>query len=142
MVCYSVTMRITREGDYGIRSVLYLARQPFKKVSFVNEISEDYKIPRSFLAKILQKLVKARIVRSYRGVKGGFSLARSPREISVLDVLEAIEGKLSVNLCIADKKKCNFSRNCPVHFVWQTVQSRVTDALKKSNFDELAKQKG
>ena len=142
MVCYSGNMRITREGDYGIRSVLYLARQPFKKVSFVNEISEDYKIPRSFLAKILQKLVKAKIVRSYRGVKGGFSLARSPREISVLDVLEAIEGRLSVNLCIADKKKCSFSRNCPVHSVWQTVQSRVTDVLKKSNFDELAKQKG
>ena len=73
-------MQITREGDYGIRSVLYLARQPFKKISFVNEISEEYKIPRSFLAKILQKLVKAKIVRSYRGVKGGFSLAKQAKE--------------------------------------------------------------
>ena len=84
-------MQITREGDYGIRSVLYLARQPFSKVSFVNEISEEYKIPRSFLAKILQKLVKAKIVRSYRGVKGGFSLAKPAREITALDVLAAIE---------------------------------------------------
>ncbi len=134
-------MRITREGDYGIRSVLYLARQPFKKVSFVNEISEDYKIPRSFLAKILQKLVKAKVVRSYRGVKGGFSLAKPPREISILEVLEAVEGKLQVNLCIADRKKCGFSKHCPVSSVWQTVQSRVVDVLKKSNFEELAKQK-
>lgn len=134
-------MHITREGDYGIRSVLYLARQPFKKVSFVNEISEDYKIPRSFLAKILQKLVKAKIVRSYRGVKGGFSLARHPKEISVLDVLEAVEGKLYVNICLMDKKKCGFSKHCPVQQVWNTVQIRVVDALKKSTFEELSKQK-
>jgi len=134
-------MQITREGDYGIRSVLYLSRQPFKKVSFVNEISEEYKIPRSFLAKILQKLVKAKIVRSYRGVKGGFSLAKQARDISALDVLEAIEGKLAINLCLIDKKKCNFSKHCPTYFLWVNVQSKVADALKKTNFEDLARQK-
>ena len=134
-------MQLTREGDYGIRSVLYLARQPYKKISFVTEISEQYKIPRSFLAKILQKLVKAKIVRSYRGVKGGFSLARQAKDISVLDVLEAIEGKMAMNLCLSDKKKCDFSRNCPVHSVWANVQSKIIEILKKSNFEELSHQK-
>ena len=134
-------MRITREGDYGIRSVLYLARQPYKKISFVHEISDDYKIPRSFLAKILQKLVKAKIVRSYRGVKGGFSLARVPKEVSMLDVLEAIEGKMSLNLCVPDKKHCSFSRNCPTHFVWVNVQNKIVEVLKRTTFDDLAKQK-
>jgi len=134
-------MQVTREGDYGIRSVLYLARQPYKKVSFVNEISEEYKIPRSFLAKILQKLVKAKIVRSYRGVKGGFSLSRPAKEITALDVLEAIEGKLSLNICLLDKRKCSFSKHCPTHSLWANVQSKVVDTLKKTNFDELAKQK-
>ena len=134
-------MQVTREGDYGIRSVLYLARQPLKKVSFVNEISEEYKIPRSFLAKILQKLVRAKIVRSYRGVKGGFSLAKQAHDITVLDVLEAIQGKLSLNICIADKKKCSFSKHCPTYFLWVNVQSKITDLLKKSNFEDLAKQK-
>jgi Rrf2 family protein len=134
-------MQITREGDYGIRSVLYLSRQPFKKISFVNEISEEYKIPRSFLAKILQKLVKAKLVRSYRGVKGGFSLAKQARDISMLDVVEAIEGKIYLNLCLMDKKKCNFSRNCPVNPVWAAIQVRFTDMLKKMNFEELARQK-
>lgn len=135
-------MQITREGDYGIRSILFLARQPFKKVSFVNEISEEYKIPRSFLAKILQKLVKAKIVRSYRGVKGGFSLAKPARDISMMDVLEAIEGKLYLNICLMDKKQCDFSKNCPVHGVWAIAQAKVADILKKANFDDLAKQKG
>ncbi len=134
-------MQLTREADYGIRSVLYLSRQPYKKVSFVNEISEEYKIPRSLLAKILQKLVKAKIVRSYRGVKGGFSLARQAREITVLDVLEAIEGKLALNICVSEKKKCTFSKHCPSHILWMNVQSRVVDALKKANFDDLSRQK-
>jgi Rrf2 family transcriptional regulator, iron-sulfur cluster assembly transcription factor len=134
-------MQITRQGDYGIRSVLYLARQPFKKISFVTEISEEYKIPRSFLAKILQKLVKARIVRSYRGVKGGFSLAKQSRDITLLEVLEAIEGKMCINVCLADKKKCGFSKNCPVSSVWATAQAKFTDTLKKTNFEDLARQK-
>jgi Rrf2 family protein len=134
-------MQLTREADYGIRSVLYLARQPFKKISFVTEIAEEYKIPRSFLAKILQKLVKAKIVRSYRGVKGGFSLARPAKDISVLDALEAVEGRLALNLCVADKKKCDFSRHCPIHHVWMTAQAKVVDVLKKSTFDELARHK-
>lgn len=134
-------MQITREGDYGIRSVLYLARQPFKKVSFVNEISEEYKIPRSFLAKILQKLVKAKIVRSYRGVKGGFSLARPAKEITVLDVLQAIEGKLSLNICVVDRKRCGFSKNCPVHTVWLNAQAKVVDTLRKATFEDLARVK-
>ncbi len=134
-------MQITREGDYGIRSVLYLARQPFKKISYVNEISEEYKIPRSFLAKILQKLVKAKIVRSYRGVKGGFSLARQARDISMFDVVEAIEGKLQLNICVTDKKKCLFSKHCSSHSVWVTAQSKVIEVLKKANFEDLARQK-
>src|SRR5512133_1779518 len=134
-------MQLTREGDYGIRSVLYLARQPYKKISFVTEISDEYKIPRSFLAKILQKLVRAKLVRSYRGVKGGFSLARQSRDISMLDVIEAVEGKMCLNICLQDKKKCGFSKSCPVNPVWATVQARLSDMLKKMNFEELAKQK-
>ncbi len=134
-------MQVTRQGDYGIRSVLFLARQPFKKISFVTEISDEYKIPRSFLAKILQKLVKAKIVRSYRGVKGGFSLARQARDISLLDVLEAIEGKVCMNICLHERKRCNFSKHCPVSHVWALAQSRFTDVLKKTNFEELARQK-
>ncbi len=134
-------MQLTREGDYGIRSVLFLARQPYKKISFVTEIAEEYKIPRSFLAKILQKLVKAKLVRSYRGVKGGFSLARPAKEISMLDVMQAIEGKLALNICLNDRKKCDFSRHCPVHQVWGKAQAKVVEVLQRSNFEEIARQK-
>ncbi len=134
-------MQITREGDYGIRSVLYLSRQPFKKISYVNEISDAYKIPRSFLAKILQKLVKAKIVRSYRGVKGGFSLAKQAKDISMMDVLEAIEGRLYLNICLEDKKNCDFSKHCPVTYVWTSIQAKITELLEKANFEDMARHK-
>ena len=133
-------MQVTREGDYAVRSVLYLARKPFKEVSFVNDMSEECKVPRSFLAKILQKLVKAKIVRSYRGMRGGFSLAKPSREVSVLEVLEAIEGKFALNSCVCDKKKCAISKNCPTHPLWVNAQSKLVDLFKKSNFEDLAKQ--
>jgi len=74
-------------------------------------------------------------------VKGGFSLARQARDIAVLEVLEAIEGKLSLNICTADKKKCSFSKQCPTHVLWFNVQSKVSDMLKKANFEDLARQK-
>lgn len=134
-------MQLTREGDYGVRSVLYLARQPYKKISFVSEIADTYNIPRSFLAKILQKLVKAGIAKSYRGVKGGFSLARPPKDICVFDVMQAVEGKLAMNLCLTDRKKCDFTKQCPVHHVWAQAQAKFVEVLKKANFDELARHK-
>ncbi len=132
-------MQITRQGDYAVRSVLYLSRQPFKTISFVAQIAEEYKIPRSFLAKILQKLTKAKIVKSYRGVKGGFSLAKQPKEISLLDVIEAIEGKISLNICLKDKKSCELSKHCPVSPIWAAVQNRFTDVLKNTTFADLAR---
>jgi len=56
-------------------------------------------------------------------------------------VLEAIEGKLALNVCLVDKKKCTFSKHCPTHFLWNNVQAKVVDTLKKANFDDLARQK-
>jgi len=56
-------------------------------------------------------------------------------------VLNAIEGKLAINLCLVDKKKCNFSKHCPTYFLWANVQSKIVETLKKTNFEDLAKQK-
>jgi len=133
-------MHVTREGDYGVRSVLYLSRLPFKTVGFINDIALEYKIPKSFLAKILQKLVKAKIVRSYRGVRGGFSLTKHARDITVLEVLEAIEGKLAINMCVVDKKHYGFSKQCPASKLWCRVQTRLTEMLQRTSFEDLHKQ--
>ncbi|MBI5076469.1 MAG: Rrf2 family transcriptional regulator [Nitrospirae bacterium] len=130
-------MQITRETDYAMRCVLYLSGQP-DKVVMVDEISREMATPKSFLAKILQKLVKADVVRSFRGVKGGFQLSREPRDINLLDVIEAIEGVVALNACAVDSSVCSFSGTCGVHTVWVTLRAEVNELMKKHNFADIA----
>ena len=131
-------MRITRQTDYAIRCVLYLTRHE-NNVTMVNDISEAMMVPKSFLAKILQKLVRAGIVRSFRGVKGGFSLSRAPSEINMLDVIEAIDGPIEANRCVLDARSCELNRLCPVHPVWVEIKNDIEKRLKSWDFAKLAK---
>lgn len=128
---------ITRKTDYAIRCILHLAASE-KKVVMINEIAEEREIPKSFLAKIMQKLAKAGIVGSLRGVKGGFMLIKKASEISLLDIVEIMEGPVAMNICAVDKKKCNFSSTCSIHPVWAEIRKDVEGHLKKWSFAELA----
>jgi Rrf2 family protein len=132
-------MKITRQADYAVRCVLYLTRHE-DAVSMVNDISEVMKIPRSFLAKILQKLVRAKIVKSFRGVKGGFKLARTPTEINLLEVIEAVDGPIQANRCVIDSESCDLNRLCPVHPVWVEIKSDIDKRLRSWDFAKLARQ--
>ncbi|MEW6739929.1 MAG: Rrf2 family transcriptional regulator [Nitrospirota bacterium] len=129
-------MEITRETDYAIRCVLHLSEAP-NDVIMVDEIAKAKSIPKSFLSKILQKLAKANIVKSYRGVKGGFQIAKAPREINLLDVIDAIEGPVAMNRCAVNKKFCSLSSNCTVHPVWVELRKDVEKKLKKIDFARL-----
>ena len=130
-------MQITRETDYAMRCVLYLSSRTDRTV-MVDEIAREMATPKSFLAKILQKLAKAEIVRSFRGVKGGFRLERKPEDISLLDVIEAIEGVVALNACAVDDTICGFSSTCAVHPVWIKLRGEFTELLKRHNFAEIA----
>jgi len=131
-------MRITRETDYAIRCILYLSEMP-DKVAIAGEIAEAMKIPKSFLAKILQKLTKADLVKSFRGVKGGVRLAKKPEEISLLDVIETIEGDVGMNVCAVNEGACDQSKECSVHPVWIEIRKAVENILKRYNFENLRK---
>ncbi|RJR20267.1 MAG: Rrf2 family transcriptional regulator [Nitrospiraceae bacterium] len=127
---------ITRKTDYAIRCVLHLAGSK-KEVVMVNEIAEERDIPRSFLAKILQTLAKAGIVESLRGIQGGFKLSRKPSEITLLDVVVAMEGTVAMNICAVDKKQCSFSSTCVVHPVWVDIRRDVEERLRQWDFARL-----
>ncbi|MBI1810691.1 MAG: Rrf2 family transcriptional regulator [Nitrospirae bacterium] len=129
-------MYITRETDYGVRCVLYLARKA-QDIATVNEIAKAMHIPKSFLAKIVQRLVKAGIVKSGRGIGGGFSLAKKPKNISILDVIKAIQGNSTINICALDKKMCRLSKTCSVHPVWAELRGIIEKRLQKENFAKL-----
>jgi len=129
-------MEITRETDYAIRCVLYLSEAPHD-IIMVDEIAKAKSIPKSFLSKILQKLVKANIVKSYRGVNGGFQTARDPKEINLLDVIGAIEGTVAMNRCAVNMKVCSLSYSCAVHPIWVELRKDVEKKLKKTDFAKL-----
>jgi len=131
-------MKLTRAGEYGIRCVLYLARQPEGSVCLLDEMCEHQNSPKYLTAKVLQMLVRGEILNSSRGSGGGYSLARKASKISMLDVIECIEGPLYINVCIKEGE-CETSETCPVHCVWLEAQRKFCEVLTSHNFSELAK---
>lgn len=131
-------MQITRQADYAVRAVLYLAgREPAHRVTTA-EIGRDQQIPLTFLAKIIAQLSTAGIVRSTRGSHGGVTLAMPPEEISLLDIVEVIDGPVVLNDCVSDRSLCPLGDNCPVHRVWCNAQAELVDRLMRTNFAVLA----
>lgn len=130
-------MQITREADYSVRCVMHLSLNQGRPIA-VGEIVEAQGVPKSFAAKILQKLVKAGIVKSLKGARGGFLLAREPEEISLLDVYEAASGPLSLNVCVNNPKSCERSGKCQIHPVWIELSEEVKKKLSTWNFKKLS----
>lgn len=138
-------MQITRAGEYGILGALYLAKQPSHRLVMIEEISTSENIPRSFLAKIVQSLAHASIVESQRGVGGGFRLARPPERITVLQVLEAIEGTLALQSCTENPAICVWDAskmtNCTLCALFNVAQARVKELFSKTTLADLSKPK-
>jgi len=102
-------------------------------------IADEMSIPKSFVAKILQRLAKGGIVKSFRGIKGGFQLAKAAREITLFDVIDTIQGPTAMNRCAVDKYSCRFSDACTVHPVWVELRGKVEEYLRKVTFEKLAR---
>lgn len=128
---------ITRQADYAVRSVLDLALRQPEQAAFSREIAERQDIPPSFLAKILTRLAAQGIVQTQRGVNGGVRLARAAAEINLLQVVEAIDGPLSLNLCVQHPGLCPREDNCVVHPVWELVTQELRERLKSISFAAL-----
>lgn len=129
-------MQIKRETDYAIRCVYYLAGKE-TEVVMQDEISSAMGIPKSFAAKILQKLVRAGIVSSFQGVKGGFRLAVPAEEISLFDVMRVIEGPIVLNVCTENSKACDLSKACKVHPFWVQVRQQVEAVFQGITFGTI-----
>ena len=92
-------LRITSAADYAIRAMIHLACLPDGGQALRDDIAQAENIPSSFMAKILRSLVRAQLLRSSRGVNGGFALARAGSEINLLEIVEAVEGPLHLTMC-------------------------------------------
>lgn len=131
-------MELTRKGEYAIRGIVYLASRPPEQVCLLSDIASEVDVPSSFLAKIFQQFSKIGLVKSYRGTGGGFLLGRSPDQITLLDVVEAVEGPIVPNRCVAPDECCERNSFCTVHPVWLSVQLQIRDILSKVTLKDLA----
>lgn len=133
-------MELTRKGEYAIRGIIYLAKQPKGTISLVSEIAEAVQVPQTFLAKIFQSFAKQGLIHSYRGTGGGFTLGRAPEAITLREIVEAVEGPIIPNRCLLGSGACERVDGCTVHPVWKSVQEKVVELLEGVTLDELARQ--
>ena len=131
-------LQVSRKIDYGLRAMIHLAGLPAGKIASLQDLSVTLHLPREFLAKILKLLTARGLVRSARGAHGGYQLARPAREISFLDVLEAVEGPVQLNVCLDDKDRCDVSAGCTMYHVWKAGQDRMLEVYRRTSLAELA----
>ncbi|MBN8581384.1 MAG: Rrf2 family transcriptional regulator [Anaerolineae bacterium] len=129
-------MQITRQADYAVRAVLHLARSGDTRTA-TSVIAEEQKIPPSFLAKIISQLSIAGLLHTSRGARGGVTLARQAGEITLLEVIEAIDGPIQLNECVGNTNTCSFDKDCPLRPVWCEAQEELVGRLKGTNFADM-----
>ena len=130
-------MQITRQADYAVRAMLHLARMGNSERAATSAIAKEQNIPPSFLAKIISQLSIAGLLHTSRGARGGVTLAREPKNITLLEVIEAIDGPIQLNECVQGKGVCTFEDNCPVRAVWCDAQDELVKRLRGTSFGDL-----
>lgn len=133
-------MQITRATDYAVRVMIQLATLDPGGRMQQKALAQATGVPESFLSKLLQRLARAGRVTSSRGLGGGFALAMPASEISMLDVLEIMEGTLHLNTCVKPGPSCSRKGWCPGHVIWWAAQKALTDILRGASMATLAQQ--
>jgi Rrf2 family protein len=131
-------LQISRKIDYALRAMIHLATLPDDRIASLQDLSSTLHLPREFLAKILKLLAARGLVRSARGAHGGYQLARPAGEISFLEVIEATEGPVQLNVCLDDKDRCDVSASCTMYHVWKSGQERMLEVYRGTMLAELA----
>ena len=137
-----MSLQITNQADYALRAMLYLARLGFGKRAPSNVIAEEMNMSRIFLSRINTQLVNARLISTWRGARGGVALTRPPAEISIYDVLTAVDGPIRLVGCLDDPDCCPFSGTCPLHKFWIRTEDVLTNQLKSTSLQDLIADEG
>jgi Rrf2 family protein len=132
-------MEITRQADYAVRAVLDLALRSAGERAFSEDIASRQNVPPAFLTKILARLAAEGIVDTHRGVKGGIRLARPATEITLLQVVEAIDGPITLNRCAKRPQECPRDSTCVVHPIWIALRDDLRARMTAITFDTLAR---
>ena len=132
-------IRLSRLSDYGLVILTHMAGRPRGEVHSARELADTSRLPRPTVSKILKMLVRAGLVASRRGVEGGYQLSRSPREISVAEVISAIEGPFGLTDCTSSGgHPCDLELTCPTEGHWHRINRAVHSALESIPLSEMA----
>ena len=131
-------LRLSKKADYALIAMKHLALRGDRASSSAREIAELYDIPIELMAKVLQRLVRRGLLASHQGTRGGYQLARVPVMISVADVIEAIDGPVTVTACSSDEGMCEQYSKCTVRDPLWRVRERILSALGECTIAELA----
>jgi Rrf2 family protein len=134
-------MQITRQADYAVRAIYYLSTLESGSRASTSQIAREQHIPPSFLAKIISQLSVAGLLHTSRGARGGVSLARDPQDITMLDVVEAIDGPIMLNECVEDAHGCRFDKDCPMRILWCEIQEDLVSRLGGTTFSDFSQKK-
>jgi len=131
-------IRLSRLADYGVVLTTYLARHP-SGWQTAAELSTAAALPTPTVAKILKRLAQEGVLESHRGTKGGYALARPAREISVADIVKALDGPIALTECMGSETgSCEIESLCPTRINWRTINDAITDALKSVSIADMA----
>jgi Rrf2 family protein len=130
-------MQVSRKVDYALRAVIYLSSQNDGHPVPVSEIASRRRIPQKFLEKIITNLIRADLVHSHRGAHGGYTLARHPEQISFRDVIEAVEGPISLNACVTERRDCSVLSSCNMQRIWQEGQRRMLEYFSDTTLADV-----
>jgi Rrf2 family protein len=130
-------LQITRQTEYAIRGLQELARRNNDRPVQLKSIAQACDVSEAFLAKIFQMLSQQDIVKSHRGVKGGFSLGRKPEDISLRDIVEVCEGGIALNHCLRKVDPCENAPTCTISRAWTKAQSALVEALEMTRLSDV-----
>jgi Rrf2 family protein len=129
---------ISRQTDYACRVILHLSLLPPGTRVTAQDIAKQRLIPRAMVRRIVTRLGAARLLKTSRGSGGGLALARLPKQISLLNVVEAMEGQLLLNPCTLNPQACPLMAVCTVHDAWVKARDTLVSGLTRTTFDQLA----
>jgi Rrf2 family protein len=133
-------LQLTRAGEYAMRAMFHIAASHNGNAVNIPDISAEWDIPETFLRKLIPKLVKAGLVLSQKGNGGGLRLAQHASEISALNIVEAIEGKIQINECMVNDSYCRHKPICAMSDLWAEAEYQLRDLLANKSLDDLLTQ--
>ena len=130
-------MKISTKGRYGLRILIDLATHDPAKPRQLHDIAQSQQISEKYISRLVLDLRKAKLIRSTRGVNGGIHLVKSPEEITLLEILETMEGPISVVNCLHSPAQCKRNELCPTRDIWVQLNNGIRELMRQITLEDI-----